>query len=145
MAQLVSSMKGKDELRVLSISQETALANGLIAEAINYEICRDAEKAMKEAKDVSGTRLVEGMLGWQAEYPDAAFDLLGTEDEGGKLVRLRVQQTAPRETLDRELVARRLMELGVSVETIEDALAAGTKRGEPGKAFIAVRRVKGVG
>lgn len=145
MSQLVSSAKGKDEPTVVGISHDTATAQGLVSEAIAYEVNRDAETVMTAAKKDSGKRLLERLLGWHSEYPGASFDLLGTEDGVGNLIRLQVQQSTPRESLNRAVVAQRLLELGVSVEVIEDALAAGTKRGEPGEPYIGVRRVRGVG
>jgi hypothetical protein len=130
---------------VVTISKDTAEATGLLSEALNYEQVRSIERGVEETKRVSADLLLTYLDGWRAEYPGQAFDLQGSEDEGGKLLRLSIKQSAPRTTLDPTLLSLRLLELGVSVEVIDQAMDAATKVGESGKPYVDVRRVKGVG
>ena len=145
MARLVSSARPKDIDSVVNISYETAVAVGLLTEAQNYEIQRQMEQMGKTAKDASGQRLLEYLESWAAEYPDRSFDLLGSDDAEGRVIRLQVRQSSGRDTLDPVALMRRLMELGVAMDVIEDAIGVATVKGAAGKPYCDVRRVKGVG
>lgn len=127
------------------VTAETAISTGLLDEAMNYEFLRETGEAVEKEKKASGGRLMSYLSGWQAEYPDRSFDLEGTENEKGQLIRLRVSQTAARVTVDPMLLRQALFEAGVDPEVIDAAVEKATRVGEPGTPYPAVRRVKGSG
>lgn len=127
------------------VTAETAITTGLLDEVLNYELLRETEEAVEKEKKASGGRLMSYLSGWTAEYPDRSFDLEGTEDAAGRVIRLRVSQTAARVTVDPMLLRQALFEAGVDPEVIDAAVAKATRVGEPGTPYPAVRRVKGSG
>lgn len=137
--------KGDGAADPIVVTAATAMETGLLDEAVNYEFLRETEEAVIKEKKASGERLLSYLSGWQAEYPDRAFDLAGTENGDGQVIRLRIQQTAPRKTIDAMRLRQALFEAGVDMEVTEAAIEQATKVGEAGAPYPAVRRVKGRG